>query len=166
MVTLTTRSHQHHFEILKHGGNWVDLLTPQNPTDKLRSLGLTECTTLTSLKDLLTTELVENWGTLQHHSLHPSWQKVHSNKEESAQQTLSGSPENEDRSIDQKRVHLRRHDVLRRDVDSDKEEENAEKCKGTVKCDKQGSVESTESGGERVDSGWFARYVSLFECGY
>lgn len=73
---VSTRGHLHNLEILKHTGNWVDVLTSRNPSDKLHSLGLTNCSALTSLNSLLTTELQENWRTLQYHDLHPSWQNV------------------------------------------------------------------------------------------
>lgn len=160
--TLTSIGHLYQFEILKHGKSWVDLLTAQNSMDALHSLGLTECNPLTSLKDLLDNELQQNWGTLQHHSLHPSWQNEPSRAVSLAtQESLGGNSDViEDSTEDWKTANLQRHSVLKRDTGN--EDETSEKCKGADNCGKQG--EDGGSGMDRSDNDWFAQYVSFWIC--
>ena len=46
-------------------GNWIELVTTQ---DSLHHLGLSNCTLLAHLRDLVADELQGSWQTLQHHS--------------------------------------------------------------------------------------------------
>ena len=139
MSVLRTRGHKHNLEVLKHSAQWVDILTTSDDpraTNQLHSFGLTDCSLLTSLSDLLTTELQQNWRTLQHHNLHPSWQvkSVHT----SAGLSDSIEESEKDRKIPSARL-------LKRD---------AEKCKDSKACDGQNS-----NAGDDMS---FAHYVSLF----
>ena len=142
MNTLRTRGHQHSLEILKHSTHWVDILTSSNPTNKLHSLGLTNCFHLTSLSDLLTTELQQNWRTLQHHSLHQSWQKITTQSSQ-----LSGLNDSVKENKEYQAARL-----LKRDAEN---EAMAEKCKDSKACGGQSNSESNDE--------LFAHYVS-FNC--
>ena len=120
MSVLRTRGHKHNLEVLKHSAQWVDILmTSDDPmaTNQLHSFGLTDCSLLTSLSDLLTTELQQNWRTLQHHNLHPSWQV------ESVHPSAGLSESIEEREKDQRIPSAR---LLKRDT---------EKCKDSKACD-------------------------------
>lgn len=142
--TLSIRGHQHDLEIVKHSAHWVDILTSKNPTDKLHSLGLTDCFPLASLSDLLTTELQQNWRTLQHHNLHPSWQEITTQSVHPSGLNESVKENEEHRRIQVARV------VLKRDVEN---EAAGERCKDSKTCGGQSNSPSNDE--------LFAHYVSL-----
>ena len=143
MSTLRSRGHQHKLEILKHSTHWVDILTPSNPTNKLHSLGLTDCFHLTSLSDLLTTELQQNWRTLQHHNLHQSWQKITTHSTQP-----SGLNDNIKENEEYQRIQPAR--LLKREAEN---EATVEKCKDSKACDGQSNSASNDE--------LFAHYVSF-----
>ena len=141
MSSLRTSGHKHNLEVLKHSAQWVDILTISNDpmaTNQLRSFGLTDCSLLTSLSDLLTTELQQNWRTLQHHNLHPSWQI------ESTQSVHPSAGLNDSIMESEKDQRIPSARLLKRDT---------EKCKDSKACDGQNS-----NAGNDVS---FAHYVSL-----
>ena len=151
---LRTQGHQHHLEILKQGGSWVDLLTSKNSTSKLHLLGLTDCFPLANLKDLLATELQQNWRTLRHHNLHPSWQNIPRDPSESTHP--SGLTEEvrenyERQSGSRVQANVGDHKLLKRDTES--VEAATEKCKDPEACGGQSDSASSDQ--------WFAHYVSL-----
>ena len=142
MKTLTTRGHQYQLEILKYGSNWVDLLMTRNPTvEKFYSLGLTDCFTVTGMRELLTTELQENWRTLQHHKLHPSIHTMLRGTSKSALQMPNDPLGNVDVDVRHDGVKDNVHNVLKRDTS------------------KQG--DDVRANHVRLDREWFAQYVSF-----
>ena len=149
MKAIASNGHQHQLEVLKLGPTWADLLTSTNSTDKLNSLGLTDCTTLANINELLTSELQQNLRTLRHHSLHPSWQsavELTSRGAEGVRKSITSLP---DHSEDEAGGS---HDRLKRDVD-DLEKRAAGRC--LINCDNGGSYS------DRVQDVWFSQYVSL-----
>ena len=168
MKTLSRRGHQHQLEILKHRGSWVDLLTSQNPSEKLHSLGLSDCFPLTSLRDLLTTELQHNWRTLQHSVLHPPWKNLPGDTSWSVQQIRSRVRVSEMAKDHRERVQntfqTGRHNLLKRDTASGVEKDR-EMCKGPDSCSKRGDqIQGAGRGGDNSENEWFAHYVSLLHA--
>lgn len=159
MKTVITMGQHHQFEVLKHGDYWVDLLitSTQNSTDKLHSLSLTDCFIVTSMGDLLKTELQQNWKTLQHHTLHSSWGDPSGRvSQQISKHLIYGDIIGGHRNG----VKVHGHSIiLKRDANNDAGDirTDTEKCKGLSGCDKQ-----SQDTGRNLDKGWFAQYVSFY----
>lgn len=67
MGELHRRGYELELEVLNAREDWADILTTTSDSAVLESLGLSNCTSVAHLPQLIASELQENWRVLKHH---------------------------------------------------------------------------------------------------